>query len=162
MDDFLILYLFFLFLVVIRKTAQREAILKAFTEAGRPLTPVELHELASAHAKSLGLRTVYRHVKDMLDENRILGIQYPGQPVRYEMVDERGSRPHFICRVSNRVFDLPIREPEIPFPDLPGFEFEGYEVIFYGVSTSNAKKSKGPKAKSAPNKELKTRRSSHA
>jgi len=133
---------------VIRKTAQREAILKAFAEARRPLTPVELHKLASAHVKSLGLRTVYRHVKDLLEENRILGIQYPGQPIRYEIVDERGSRPHFICRVSNQVFDLPIREPEIPFPEVPGFQFEGYEVIFYGVSTARAEKETQPNAKS--------------
>lgn len=118
---------------MIRKTAQREALLKAFTEAGRPLTPVEVHELASAHVKSLGLRTVYRHVKDFLEENRIIGIHYPSQPIRYEVVDERGSRPHFICRDCDQVFDLPVQEIDLPFPDVSGFRFEGHEVIFYGV-----------------------------
>ncbi len=125
---------------MIRKTTQREAIVEAFKKAQRPLTPAELYELASARAPSLGLRTVYRHIQGLLEEQQIIGVHYPSQPLRYEVVDQRGSRPHFICRACNKTYDLPIEEPAVPFPEVPGFRFEGHEVIFYGCCDKCAQK----------------------
>jgi Fur family transcriptional regulator, ferric uptake regulator len=117
---------------MIRNTKQREALMKVIRNADRPLSPTEIHQLALIHYPSLGIRTVYRHIKDLVDGDQIAGIDYPGQPVRYEVVDERGSRPHLICRSCQRVFDLPVEEPKLVYPELADFVIEGHEVVYFG------------------------------
>lgn len=117
---------------MIRNTRQREALMRVIRESSRPLTPPEIYELARVHYPKLGLRTVYRHIRDLLDSREIMGIDYPGQPVRYEVVDSRGSRPHLICRECRKVFDLPVDEPSIVYPKLQDFVIEGHEVIYFG------------------------------
>ncbi|MEQ9823975.1 MAG: transcriptional repressor [Puniceicoccaceae bacterium] len=117
---------------MIRNTKQRDVLRKVMREADRPLSPAEIHQLALIHYPKMGLRTVYRHIKDMIENSQLAGIDYPGQPVRYELVDDRGSRPHLICRGCERVFDLPIEEPEVEYPKLDDFVIEGHEVVYFG------------------------------
>ena len=121
---------------MIRNTRQREIILNVMEEAARPLSPMEIHQLAVVQYPKLGLKTVYRHVNDLVENSHIAGVDYPGQPVRYEIVDERGSRPHLICRKCQRVFDLPIEEPKIEYPELEDFQISGHEVVFFGICKS--------------------------
>jgi len=116
-----------------RKTRQREAIERVLKDGRRPLTPLEIHERAHRHLPGIGLRTVYRQIEDLAGQQKIVGIDYPGQPLRYEWV-KSGHHPHFICRRCNRLFDL----PEDNLPDLPvkvpaGFVVDGQETIFYGL-----------------------------
>jgi Fur family ferric uptake transcriptional regulator len=117
---------------MIRNTRQREVLVRVIREADRPLSPQEIFELALVYYPKLGLRTVYRHIKDLVSSHSIAGIDYPGQPMRYEVVDHRGSRPHFICRRCQKVFDLPIEEPQVLYPVLDDFCIEGHEVVFFG------------------------------
>jgi Fur family ferric uptake transcriptional regulator len=117
---------------MIRNTKQREAIMQVIEKAIRPLSPAEIHQLAKVHYPSIGLRTVYRHIKDLVESDEIAGIDYPGQPVRYEVVDNRGSRPHLICRRCGRLFDLPIEEPDLYYPEMKDFVIEGHEVVYFG------------------------------
>ena len=49
-----------------RSTRQRRAIREAFLEAGRPLSPQEVLELARKKVPSLGLATVYRTLKGLV------------------------------------------------------------------------------------------------
>ena len=52
--------------VVRRNTAQRSAVLQVLTEAGRPLSPLEILEAAKLYLPSLGIATVYRNIKAMM------------------------------------------------------------------------------------------------
>jgi Fur family transcriptional regulator, ferric uptake regulator len=106
--------------------------MQVIRSAERPLAPAEIHELALELYPGLGLRTVYRHISDLVSTRQIAGVDYPGQPMRYEWVDHRGSRPHFICRGCQKVFDLPIEEPVVPYPVLDEFVVEGHEVVYFG------------------------------
>ena len=117
---------------MIRNTKQREALMKVIGHADRPLSSTEIHQLALIHYPNLGIRTVYRHIKDLVESDQIAGVDYPGQPMRYEIVDERGSRPHLICRRCQRVFDLPVEEPNLAYPELEDFVIEGHEVVYFG------------------------------
>lgn len=117
---------------MIRNTKQREALMKVVQHADRPLSPTEIHQLALIHYPKLGIRTVYRHIRDLVEGKQIAGIDYPGQPVRYEVVDDRGSRPHLICRKCEKVFDLPVDEPQLIYPNLSDFVIEGHEVVYFG------------------------------
>lgn len=117
---------------MIRQTRQREAILKALKEAGRPLTVGELHQLAMQYYPNVGLRTVYRNLREMVEEGKLVGVDYPGQPLRYEPVSEAGHHPHFICRSCNKVYQLDIEIPKIKVKAPKGFTVEGEEIVLYG------------------------------
>lgn len=117
---------------MIRNTRQRDALMKVIRDAKRPLSPVEIHQLALVYYPKLGMRTVYRYIRDLVKSRKIAGIDYPGQPVRYEVIDERGSRPHLICRFCQKTFDLSIDEPKLGYPKLDDFVIEGHEVVYFG------------------------------
>lgn len=125
---------------MIRQTRQRDAILRALREAGRPVTIVELHALARADVPRLGLRTVYRQVRDLVTEGVLVAVDYPGQPLRYEAVTTGVHRPHFICRQCEKVYVLNIEIPDLNPPEPPGFTIEGEEVVFYGICPACQKK----------------------
>lgn len=99
--------------------------------AGRPLTPQEIFEAAERECPGLGLRTVYRQIKEMVESGGIVGIDYPGQPLRYEAVTGHHGA-HFVCRKCNRLYTLKHEVMDVPLPDEPRFEITGQETIFYG------------------------------
>lgn len=117
---------------MIRTTRQRLAIEEVFQKESRPLTPPELFEGAKRILPRIGLRTVYRQLKDMVAEGLIVGVDYPGQPLRYEWVSET-DHAHFICRKCDRVFDLEVEIPDIIIKAPKGFKITGQETVFYGV-----------------------------
>lgn len=116
---------------MIRQTRQKEEISKAFEAAQRPLTPQELHGLAAKALPSLGLRTVYRQIKELVAAGEIVGIDYPGQPLRYETVTGE-HRAHYICQTCNRIFSFGQNVPDVEIESPPQFEVSGQETIFYG------------------------------
>ncbi len=118
---------------MIRTTRQRKAILAVLKEEQRPLTVNEIFDLSLRDAPGLGLRTVYRNIRELVEEGRMVCVEFPGQPPRYELVQDRRARPHFICGVCNKVFELdPSLEPPLPDVQVPGFIIQGSETIFYG------------------------------
>ncbi len=103
----------------------------ALESAGGPLTPRELFEVAREHFPELGLRTVYRQIREMVAAGQLVGTDYPGQPVRYEPVTGE-HRAHFICRTCDRVFTFPRAVPDVEVEAPPSFEITGQETVFYG------------------------------
>ena len=112
-------------------TRQREVILTVLQEAGRPLTREEILRLGREKIERLGSATVDRAIREMTSEFNIIGVEFPGQPRRYELPAD-AEHPHFICRSCERVYDLPVvmRLPEIKAPK--GFDVTGGEVIYSG------------------------------
>lgn len=86
---------------MVRQTRQRTAIEQVLREAGRPLSPAEIYEAACRKQPNLGLRTVYRQIDSLKVAGRLCGVDYPGQPVRYELVGD-GHHSHFLCRSCKR------------------------------------------------------------
>lgn len=113
-------------------TRQREVILNVLREAGRPLTREEILRLGREKIERLGSATVDRAIREMAGEFLLIGLEYPGQPKRYELPADT-EHPHFVCRHCDRVFDLPVvmRLPEIKAPK--GYQITGGEVIYSGL-----------------------------
>jgi Fur family ferric uptake transcriptional regulator len=68
-----------------RHTRQRQSLLDALVQSGRALSPPDLLALAKPAVPSLNLSTVYRQIKGLLDAGRLVRVELPGQPARYEM-----------------------------------------------------------------------------
>lgn len=120
---------------MIRQTRQRDAIEEVLKKESRPLTLPEIHQQAQKLVKGIGLRTIYRHIKDLSSQGRIVGMDYPGQPLRYEMVGGH-HHSHFICRICNKVYDLQVQVPDVEIQAPDGFDITGQETIFYGSCKS--------------------------
>lgn len=113
-------------------TRQREVILSVLKDAGRPLTREEILKLGRRRMERLGSATVDRTIREMRESFQLIGVEFPGQPRRYELPAD-AEHPHFICRQCERVFDLPVlmQLPEITLPS--GFKQMGGEVIYSGL-----------------------------
>jgi Fur family ferric uptake transcriptional regulator len=113
-------------------TRQSQAIRQVLEKAGRPLTRDEILSAGRQIIDRLGSATVDRHIREMTENFQLVGLEYPGQPKRYEL-PAAAEHPHFLCRCCGRVFDLPVamRVPRIK--DAAGFEITGGEVIYSGT-----------------------------
>ena len=117
-----------------RKTRQGTLISETIRQAKRPLTPAEVHSTALKEIPNLGLATTYRHVKALAKQSVVVGVDYPGQPTRYEWVDGQ-DKTHFTCRGCDKLFALNIpQSDELPNLEMPpGFVATGGEYIVYGL-----------------------------
>jgi Fur family ferric uptake transcriptional regulator len=113
-------------------TQQRDVILSVLKEAARPLTREEILSLGRQQIPRLGSATVNRAIREMTAAFQIIGVEFPGQPRRYELPAE-SEHPHFICRSCNKVFDLPVamQLPQVHAPK--GFVVTGGEIVYAGT-----------------------------
>jgi Fur family ferric uptake transcriptional regulator len=113
-----------------RSTSQRRAIRQALEKAGRPLSPAEVLRGARPIAK-LGIATVYRTLKSMLEDGLIVAVQLPGEPPRYELAG-KGHHHHFVCGTCSRVFEIEGCAHALASAVPKGFRVERHEVVLYG------------------------------
>lgn len=114
-----------------RNTRQREAILSVLNGAGGPLTPAEIRELAEATCPGLGIATVYRLLKSLIDEDQVSVVEIPGTAPRYEEA-RRPHHHHFYCRICGRAFELDRCIPGIDKLAPARFTVDGHDIILYG------------------------------
>ena len=114
-----------------RATRQNTAIREAIEAAGRPLSPTEVLDEARRHVAALGLATVYRNLKALVDAGAIQVVTLPGEVARYE-VAQRGHHHHFRCDVCQRVFDVHACPGDLAGLAPPGFSVSRHEITLYG------------------------------
>ena len=117
-----------------RKTQQRERIVSVLKDAARPLTIHELLERASVGLSSLGIATVYRCVKTLMDSGDVKLVEIAGEPLRYESAD-LAHHHHFVCDKCKKVFDV---EGCVSLASLApaGFRIREHEIVLYGTCAS--------------------------
>ena len=80
--------------MISRRTKQKEAIASVLQKKHQPLTIEEIHRIALKTVPSLGIATVYRTLKSLLEEGSIKLVELPGQPLHYEEA-HKGHHHHF-------------------------------------------------------------------
>ena len=115
-----------------RRTRQRDAILAAFHRADRPLSPGEVRDLASRSVPSLGIATVYRNVKALLEDGTLRVVNVPGQPDRYERAGKEHHH-HFHCRACDGLFEVEACPGGLAALAPDGFRTERHEIILFGL-----------------------------
>ena len=114
-----------------RSTRQRSAIRTVIDAARRPLSPQEVLETAQAEVPALGMATVYRNLKLLVDEGEIAVVTLPGDNPRYESA-EHAHHHHFQCTQCKRVFDVHACPGNLAQLAPKGFTVERHELTLYG------------------------------
>lgn len=117
-----------------RRSTRRETVRRVIVESDGPLTVREIHERAQESIPGLGLATVYRNIKTLLeDDQAIQAVVLPDGETRYEAAG-LAHHHHFHCRSCGQVFDL--EGCGVAIEDgakLPGgFEVESHELTLFG------------------------------
>ncbi len=115
-----------------RRTQQRDAIKDALAVAGRPLSPLEIQAAAQERVPGLGIATVYRNIKILVDEGLVQEVELPGAPNRYELAG-KGHHHHFYCRTCHSVFEVEACPQGLRDLAPSGFALEGHEITLYGI-----------------------------
>ncbi len=114
-----------------RDTSQRRAIRQVFLENTAPLSTQEVLNAAQAHKPGLGIATVYRNLKILLDEGWLTTVRTAGMPPRYERAD-RPSHHYFYCNHCGKVVEVPCRPEYLDRMIPPGYNLERHEMVLYG------------------------------
>lgn len=114
-----------------RNTRQRSAIRDAIAVADRPLLPQEVLDAAQTSSPGLGMATVYRNLKALVDEGEVCAVQLPGENPRYEIAGGHHHH-HFQCRQCQRVFDVHACPGDLSRLAPQGFTVEAHELTLYG------------------------------
>ena len=120
-----------------RQTRQRVAIERVFNETRRPLDPQEVLAAARRYVPRTGIATVYRAIKSLIDDGRVVAVALPGDNARYEPAG-RAHHHHFQCRRCHKVFELEGCSGDFGTVTPPGFRLEDHEVVLYGRCDSCA------------------------
>lgn len=120
-----------------RHTRQREAIVRVIQASRGPLAVNDILERAQREHDGLGIATVYRTLKLLLEDGTVRQVILPSGETRYEM-SGLGHHHHFQCRRCGEVVDLDV----CPVAVLTGttlaggYTVEGHELTLYGVCPS--------------------------
>lgn len=114
-----------------RNTRQRSAIREAIAQAGRPLLPQEVLDVAQATAPGLSIATVYRNLRALLDEGALRTVLLPGENARYELA-HTGHHHHFQCLSCQRVFEVTACPGDLASLAPAGFTVEDHDLTLYG------------------------------
>lgn len=115
-----------------RNTRQRRTIREVLDRAGRPLSTDEILTSARQSIGSLGMATVYRSIRALLDEGWLAAVEVPGRSPLYERAG-KGHHHHFACAQCDRVYELGACAAEIRSDLPPGFVASGHEITIYGT-----------------------------
>lgn len=122
-----------------RNTNQRKAIRDVFTETDRPLSTHEVLAAGQRHKPGLGIATVYRTIKLLLDEGWLTIVKLPGEPPRYEVAG-KPHHHHFYCRHCDRVFEVLGNNALLNAVVPKGFRLEGHDLVLHGCCAECAQK----------------------
>jgi len=135
-----------------RTTRQKRAIRSAFESEGRPLSTSEAFEAAQSTIDGLGIATVYRSIRSLLDDGWLTPIEVPGKGILYELAGKEHHH-HFSCASCHRVFELDGCDATVDVSLPRGFSANGHDVTIFGrCAECAAHRQATAKAKGSPAK----------
>ena len=114
-----------------RSTAQRSAIRDVLHQANRPLLAQEVLDYACVVVPKIGIATIYRNLKIMVDEGELRQVLLPGENPRFELAGH-GHHHHFQCTQCHKVFDIYACPKNLASLAPEGFKVEDHDLTLYG------------------------------
>ncbi len=119
-----------------RNTKQRAIIEEVLKEAGRPVNTTDIFILSSKKHKNIGIATIYRTLKKLLEENKIVTASIPGDTPYYEMAHKHHHH-HFKCDKCGTVIDVEdclLDEKKLKKSLLKsGLRLKNHDITLYGT-----------------------------
>ncbi|MGI6045842.1 MAG: Fur family transcriptional regulator [Eggerthellaceae bacterium] len=125
----------------LRNTFQRSMVLEAVQHLHNHPSSEEIFKYVNSSYPEISRATVYRNLRVLAHEGKILQVDVPGGAARYDFRCD--DHYHAQCRVCGKVFDI-----EMPyFNDIQslitnnhGFTVENHDIVFSGVCAECKKK----------------------
>jgi Fur family ferric uptake transcriptional regulator len=114
-----------------RRTEQRRELARILEEADRPLGVQELHSLGQRSVPGLSVATVYRNIRNWLEDGWLVPVPVPGEADRYEVAG-KGRHHHFRCEGCGRVFEVFGTPAGVELLTPPGFVLRDLRIYLYG------------------------------
>ncbi|GMV10945.1 MAG TPA: transcriptional repressor [Gemmatimonadaceae bacterium] len=114
-----------------RNTRQRAAVRRALEAHGMPMRAQEVRDAAARDVPAIGLATVYRALRSLIEAGEVVTVELPGDTPRYELAHAHHHH-HFRCRVCERVFEVEGCPGDLAALAPMGFSVDGHEVVLYG------------------------------
>ena len=114
-----------------RRSVGRDAIYQTLASTKSHPDAEWIHDKARNVVPSLGIATVYRNLKSMSEEGKIVAIETNNGSVHYDACVREHA--HFICEKCNSILDIEF--PEVPFSEAEkaGFKVKRGKVVLYGL-----------------------------
>ena len=114
-----------------RRSISREVIYQTLASTKSHPDADWIYEQARKKHSSLGIATVYRNLKLMSDEGKIVAIETNNGSVHYDACTL--DHAHFICERCNKILDIDF--PEVPFSEAEkaGYKVKRGKVVLYGL-----------------------------
>lgn len=119
---------------MVRKSKQREAIIRVLREPNSHPTAEQVYEQVRKHIPKISLGTVYRNLKLLQLEGKVLELDFANGKSRFD--GNTQNHYHFRCEQCGRVFDVdePVhREIEKRLAKKTGFKFYSHRLEFCGL-----------------------------
>jgi len=113
------------------KTRQRDAIWEVIEASSQPLTAHTICQKAAEKVEGLGIATVYRALKQLVEEGQVRHIELAGAQPHYES-SARHHHHFFLCEQCKQVFDLVGCLRGIPNLLPEGYQMKRHEIVIYG------------------------------
>lgn len=115
----------------VRNTRQLRAIHEVLNHTDRPISIEEIHRAAQAREEGLGVATVYRTIKALVEDGTVVAVDLPGAGVRFEL-SGKGHHHHFQCNACGRVFETKACPGNLRRLVPRRFQLTGHELVLYG------------------------------
>jgi Fur family ferric uptake transcriptional regulator len=112
-------------------TQQKLTLTGVIMHAERPLTPAEICKAGKEAIPALGIATVYRVLKQLLEEGRVRMVEVPGASPHYEST-ARQHHHFFFCQRCRRLYNLLGCVHGISELAPQGFAVDGHEIVLSG------------------------------
>lgn len=119
---------------IFRETKQRKRIMEILSSTKSHPTADWVYSRLREEFPSLSLSTVYRNIRILKKQKRILELPFGHTFDRYD--GNPAPHPHFACQKCRRVFDIDVSGLEKIFENATknaNFELEGFNLNLYGI-----------------------------
>ena len=114
-----------------RSTAQQRLIREIFESSDRPLNAAEVLEIAREARPTIGIATVYRGIRSMLDDGLLVMVAIAGETSYFEMAS-REHHHYFHCCYCRKVYVIGACPEVIDELTPPGFVHEHHDIVLHG------------------------------
>lgn len=114
-----------------RRSRQRELILDILTGNTAHPTADAIYERARDTEPNISLGTVYRNLKVLAEENKVMTLETQDKKIHYDY--NTAAHGHFMCEECGKIYDLFYDDGQAEVLAGKGYTVKDAKCVYYGV-----------------------------